>query len=91
MIRGLQEKNCKTFSTSPAFAKATAGEAVAHSERRLFTGLATAAFIAWKLTVINAIPMAKAPAVQNPPMYGRPVLITLEPIIKEPTRQLGKK
>ena len=31
----------------------------AHSERRLFTGFATAAFIAWKLTVSNVI--SKAP------------------------------
>ena len=36
-----------------------------YSVRNDFTGLATAAFIAWKLTVINAIIIAKIPAIKN--------------------------
>ena len=36
-----------------------------YSERRLFTGLAKAALIAWKLTVINAIIRAAIPATTN--------------------------
>src|ERR1700744_6345634 len=39
--------------------------AIAHSERRLFTGLATAAFTDWKLTVAKAINMAPPPAITN--------------------------
>src|SRR5687768_18236676 len=36
-----------------------------YSVLKLFTGLASAAFIAWKLTVINAINMAAVPAITN--------------------------
>ena len=36
-----------------------------HSVRKLFTGVAIAAFIAWKLTVTNAINMAIIPASTN--------------------------
>jgi hypothetical protein len=36
-----------------------------YSVRRLFTGLAIAALIAWKLTVINAISNAARPAAIN--------------------------
>ena len=36
-----------------------------HSERRLLVGFANAAFIAWKLTVINAIAMVNKPAMAN--------------------------
>ena len=36
-----------------------------HSVLKLFTGFAIAALIAWKLTVINAMPIAVAPAIRN--------------------------
>src|SRR5579871_2385799 len=36
-----------------------------YSERRLFTGFAIAAFIAWKLTVINVIINAPTPDATN--------------------------
>ena len=36
-----------------------------YSVFKLFTGLANAAFIAWKLTVISAITMDNAPAIAN--------------------------
>ena len=36
-----------------------------HSDRRLRVGFANAAFIAWKLTVINAIAMVSKPARAN--------------------------
>jgi hypothetical protein len=36
-----------------------------YSLLKLFTGFATAAFIAWKLTVDNAIKMATMPAIKN--------------------------
>ena len=39
--------------------------AAAHSVRSDFTGFAIAAFIAWKLTVINAINKAVIPAKAN--------------------------
>jgi len=39
--------------------------AINYSVRKLFTGLASAAFIAWKLIVINAITAARMPAVKN--------------------------
>ncbi len=38
---------------------------IAHSVRNDFTGLAIAAFIAWKLTVTNAIAIANNPAIKN--------------------------
>ena len=37
-------------------------EIESHSERKLFTGLAIAALIAWKLTVKKAISKAETPA-----------------------------
>lgn len=43
-----------------------------YSVRRLFTGFANAAFIAWKLTVSNAINKAVAPAAIN---IDQPILI----------------
>lgn len=39
--------------------------AVAHSERRLFTGFAKAAFTAWKLMVANAMMMETSPPMAN--------------------------
>ena len=36
-----------------------------YSVLKLFTGLATELFIAWKLTVINAISIASTPAAVN--------------------------
>ena len=39
--------------------------AKAHSERRLITGFATAAFIAWKLIVASAIIIAASPPAAN--------------------------
>ena len=36
-----------------------------YSVLKLFTGFAIAAFIAWKLTVINAINKARIPAIAN--------------------------
>ncbi len=36
-----------------------------YSVLKLFTGFATAAFIAWKLTVANAIKIASTPAAIN--------------------------
>jgi hypothetical protein len=36
-----------------------------YSVLKLFTGFAIAAFIAWKLTVINAIRTAAMPAIKN--------------------------
>ena len=38
---------------------------IAHSERRLFTGFAIAAFIAWKLMVASAIIIAASPPAAN--------------------------
>jgi hypothetical protein len=38
---------------------------IAHSERRLFTGFISAAFMAWKLTVANAITSDIMPAMAN--------------------------
>ena len=38
---------------------------IIHSVRKLFTGFAIAAFIAWKLTVINAINITNIPAEVN--------------------------
>jgi hypothetical protein len=56
------------FPTHPidnhSFLKLSLG-AVAHSERRLFTGFANAALTAWKLMVINAIIMAASPPAAN--------------------------
>ena len=43
-----------------------------YSERRLLTGFATAAFIAWKLTVTNAIIIAA-----NPPVIKSHQLISM--------------
>src|SRR5476651_2231620 len=40
-------------------------KAIAHSERRLFTGFITAAFTAWKLTVNKAMVKVPAPAKPN--------------------------
>jgi hypothetical protein len=36
-----------------------------YSVLKLFTGFAIAAFIAWKLTVNNAIPIASSPEIAN--------------------------
>ena len=41
--------------------------AIAHSERRLFTGLVNAAFIAWKLMVIKVINNAATAESTNTP------------------------
>ena len=54
------EFNRKGYLLTDGFFYVIAGYLIiAYSERRLFTGFATAAFIAWKLTVSSVI--SKAP------------------------------
>ncbi len=49
----------------PLLAPQLSSKAIAHSERRLLTGLPSAAFIAWKHTVTKVILMVVNPASKN--------------------------
>ena len=62
---------CSTVQLPPRLCGESLAQAVTlkscrhYSLRRFFTGFAIAAFIAWKLTVINAIAMVIKPAIAN--------------------------
>ena len=61
---------------------------VVYSVFKLFVGFATAAFIAWKLTVIMAIKIAIIPASANiHQLMGDPVIESAAAIYSWPTRQ----
>ena len=62
---GTETNTTNTTNTNYSFRKLSP-RAIAHSERRLLTGFANAAFMAWKLMVASAMMMeANPPAANN--------------------------